>query len=240
MNRRSRKRSNWVILISGGVLSVWLLQHIRSQKGVFPHINSVQKGLSEKYGDVESAFLAGKLQQRFEVLYIERPRFGDRKLQTHVDELIIPVLALYKVLLEKTGDIEQALTEVHGLMKSIVIIKSKTMVSALGKFPDPFSVLKRAVRFVNRMVFSAPGWKIEYIQDDQEVIAFNIHHCLFLNILTAYGVPELTKVFCQFDDDIAAFFPPQILWERENTMASGADLCDFCYRRSQVEIKEQV
>jgi len=195
--------------------------------------------LAEKYGEVEAAFFVGKLQQRYEVLYSERPRFDDRKLQTHVDELIIPVLALYQGLIEKTGDSERSLVEVHDLMTQVVIGKSQVIVPLLRYFSDPFSMMRRAVRFVNKTAFPASGWDIEYIQDDTEAIAFNIHNCLIMNILTAYGVPELTKVFCQFDDDIAELFPPQILWQRGSTLARGAELCDFRYIRACDEKQEQ-
>ena len=236
MKRQSRIRLNWLMLILGWVIAVWELRRYGKRTREFPYLKIVQKKLAGKYGSVEAAFLAGKLQQRFEVLYLERPRFGEHKLQAHVDELIVPVLALYKVLLEKTGDKESVLVEVHDLMSAVVMGKGGMMISTLNKFPDPFSILRRAICFVNRAVFSAPGWNIEYIQDDHSAIAFNIHNCLILNILTAYGVPELTKVFCQFDDDIAALFPPQILWKRENTMADGADLCDFRYESVQLDI----
>lgn len=231
MKRRSKKRLNWMMLVSGGLLVVWLLRRNWLQKGVFPQLHIIQKRLAEKYGEVEAAFFVGKLQQRYEVLYSERPRFSDRKLQTHVDELIIPILALYQGLIEKTGDAERSLVEVHELMTRVVSGKSQKIIPLLQYFSDPFSMMRRAVRLVNKTVFPASGWDIEYIQDDTEAIAFNIHKCLFMNIFTAYGVPELTKVLCQFDDDIAELFPPQILWQRRSTLARGAELCDFRYLR---------
>lgn len=232
MRNQKRKSLNWLLFLSGGLFIGGLLYQSRERKGTFPQIKSVQKGLAELYGELDAAFFVGKLRQRYEVLYAERPRFGDRKLQTHVDELIIPVLALYQRLMEKTGDSERSLKEVHDLMLQVVIGKSRVIVPLLGKFSDPFSMLTRAVKFINRTAFPAPGWEIEYIQEDQAAIAFNIHDCFVMNVLSAYGVPELTKVFCQFDDDVAELFPAGILWVRESTIAQGAKLCDFRYERN--------
>jgi L-2-amino-thiazoline-4-carboxylic acid hydrolase len=236
---RSRKGSKWLLYFLGGMLVTWILNRSLVRKSSFPHINSVQKGLSEKYGELEAAFFVANLQQRYEQLFAERPRFSDHTLQTHVDELIIPVLALYQELLEKTGNSERSLEEVHDLMLQVVVGKSRAIVPLLGYFSDPFSILRRAVRLINRTVFPTAGWDIEYIQDNQIALAFKIHDCLFMNILAAYGVPELTKVFCKFDDDVAELFPKQILWKRVSTIARGAELCDFRYERALTETERR-
>lgn len=233
MRRQFNRFLRWPFVLAGGVVFGWMLSRNWVKQLRFPQLRLVQQGLTKKYGEVEAAFLAGRIQQRYEELYKHRPRFRDCRLQFHVNQSIIPVLALYQVLLDQAGNSQRALTEVQELIIKVVMGKGGFMIRLLQYFFDPFSVLRRAVRFVNRTAFPASGWDIQYTVDDRQAIAFNIHGCLYMNVLSAYGVPELTQVFCQFDDAIAELFPSQITWKRESTLARGGSLCDFRYERVQ-------
>jgi hypothetical protein len=53
-----------------------------------------------------------------------------------------------------------------------------------------------------------------------------IYECFYLNMLTAYGVPELTSHFCRLDDLLFGEFQG-ISWERTKTLGRGDDCCDF-------------
>lgn len=229
MKKHEKKEKHFLLFFFCGVLLAYLIRRNRLKTVRFPQLKNIQKGLAEKYGTVEAAFLVGKLEARFEDLYSHRPRFREPGLQSHVDQLIIPVLALYQVLMEKLGEKEKALEDVHSLMLQVVTGKSRLIIPLLQKFPKPFSVFRYAVRLVNRTTFPAPGWKIDYIEDSEERISFHIHECLYVKVLKVYDALELVEVFCRFDDDIAALFEGKILWKRESTLAKGATMCDFCY-----------
>jgi hypothetical protein len=237
-NRRSRSSSRWSFVLAGGVFLGWLLGRSWARQLRFPQLRTIQKGLTETHGEVEAAFMSGRIQQRYEELYLHRPRFHMRRLQTHLDKNLIPGLALYQVLLDHTGDKQRALKEVQDLLFRGLMGKSYLVGRLLQHIPEPFAVLRRAVRLVNRVAFPTPGWEMEYIVDDGQSIAFKIHECMYLKVLSAYGAPELTQVFCQFDDYIAEFFPAQISWKRESTLALGSSHCDFCYALVKEESKE--
>lgn len=43
-------------------------------------------------------------------------------------------------------------------------------------------------------------------------------------------MPELCDIFCSCDDVSGAALKPNIIFERENTLARGGKFCDFSYR----------
>jgi hypothetical protein len=191
----------------------------------------MQGSLSKKHGELEAGILASRIQQRYVTLYAKRSRFQDRRLQFHVDHLIMPVLALYQVLLEMNDDAQETLDEVGEIIGEVLMNKMEVLIRLMRYFPDPFYILRRIVLLVNQIVFPKSGWVIDYITDDDQVIAFDIHGCFFVDVLADYGVPELAQVFCRFDDDIGALFPPDIGWKRKFTLARGGSFCDFRYEK---------
>lgn len=60
-------------------------------------------------------------------------------------------------------------------------------------------------------------------------MAFNLHSCFYHRVLSFYGVPELTTVFCDSDDVMMEAFDPAVRFERSTTIGRGGALCDFCY-----------
>lgn len=210
----------------------WLIGRRWLRQLRFPQLRAVQQGLQEKHGEVEAAFLAGRVQQRYEELYAHRPLFHSRRVQVHINQNVLPALALYQVLVEQRGDRQSALQEVQDLLLHILMSKGRLAMRLLQHVPDPYAVLRRAVRLVNNAAFPAPAWDITYLTDDKQVIAFEIHTCLYVNVLAAYGMPELAQIFCQVDDALAASFPAGIIWKRESTLARGGQSCDFRYARA--------
>ena len=79
-------------------------------------------------------------------------------------------------------------------------------------------------------LFPAQGWDIQMMEDSHQRFAFTISRCFYLDVLKAYGAPELTAHFCQLDDIAYAALPPQVRWERTTTLGRGGPNCDFCWR----------
>ncbi|MDX9863606.1 MAG: L-2-amino-thiazoline-4-carboxylic acid hydrolase [Anaerolineaceae bacterium] len=233
MTQKAKKRWQWLYILAGGVLLGWLFGKVFGKQARFPFLLPVQKALAAKYGEVEAAFLAGQIQQRYERLVLQRPRFKNRRSQLHVDQLVVPALALYQILLEKIGDRTQAVTEVQEVLFCGPVGKVARVAGLLKIVPGSHSVLRRVVRLANRIAFSGAGFDIRYTADDDQAVAFDIHRCLYLDVLTGYGAPELTPVFCYFDDYIAKFFPDEITWKRQSTLGRGGPYCDFCYARTE-------
>lgn len=93
--------------------------------------------------------------------------------------------------------------------------------------PQNFIVFQKLVRFVMDKLFPPPGWQYEVIIANEHTYAFNIQHCFYLDILNYYNAPELTPVFCKLDDILMAAMPASIRWGRTQTIAMGAEYCNF-------------
>lgn len=63
-------------------------------------------------------------------------------------------------------------------------------------------------------------------------MAFNLHTCLYLDVLRLHKAEELTPVFCHLDDvmmqDVGF-----VRWDRTQTQGLGAAYCDFRWTRQR-------
>jgi hypothetical protein len=72
---------------------------------------------------------------------------------------------------------------------------------------------------------------MEPVEDNDRCFAYDVHRCFYLDVLTAYGAPELTALYCKMDDLMYEALPPTITWERAKTLGRGDDRCDFRWCR---------
>ncbi len=82
---------------------------------------------------------------------------------------------------------------------------------------------------------------LELIEHSEKRYEFRVTRCLFMELFTHVGVPELTTIYCSVDNAIFnSYLPERITFHRNginNTMIRGADYCEFVienneYRRS--------
>ncbi len=195
-----------------------------------PFLATAQRLLAEGRGDAEAARLAGLARARYEELYAQRARLPNRVLRFHLEGGILPGLALYQTLLEEGVDRQAAIAEMERLVASLVGGLGSVM-SLLGRLPRAFSIFRRVEPWVVRLGFPAEGWEMEPLQDDKECVAYNVHRCFYVDMLSSYGTPELTSVFCGGDDVVFPRLSPSITWERTMTLGQGGDRCDFRWCR---------
>ncbi|MFQ5435211.1 MAG: L-2-amino-thiazoline-4-carboxylic acid hydrolase [Anaerolineae bacterium] len=196
------------------------------------HLKVWQRALAEKWGQARAAQLAARIQTCYDELSAARPRPTHRALNGHLNRGILPGLALYQVLQEETGDQATALAEWDRLFRASVTKNSKSkLLRLLRRLSNPFPVFRWANRRTLQRQFPPAGWTIEWIEDSNRCIAYNIHNCFYGDVLAEYGTPELTAHFCRLDDVMFESLPPTITWERTQTLALGGDCCNFrwCY-----------
>ena len=198
-----------------------------------PNLKTWQRALVEKHSEVQGAILAARVQARYEELYNERPRFSHPALGFHLEQNILPGLALYRALREEYTDRDAALTETGSLLAIGATSKALNNLMQIHKYlPLPFAIFRWILR-VSLLAYPQQGWDIERREESERSFAFNIHRCFYLDVLTAYGAPELTAMFCQLDDLAYATLSPGIRWERTKTLGRGDDCCDFRWSRGE-------
>jgi hypothetical protein len=209
----------------GVVVGIALARRLAGPRRM-PFLAPMQRALAEKRGAVEAATLAQRLQARFDELYAGRPRLAHPVLRAHLEQVVLPGLALYQTLRAEGLSQEDALTEVERAFE-VVFGRFIRKVGLMKDLPGSFTVFRLLTRWVNRLGFPSPGWDRDTVEDSERAIAFDYHRCFYLDVLTAYGAPELTPAFCKTDDWLAEALPPAIRWERTKTLGRGDDVCDF-------------
>jgi hypothetical protein len=217
--------------VAGGVVAgLTLGRRIRARRRM-PFLRTWQRVLAEERGEVEAARLAARVQSRYDELYASRPRIVKRALRSHLEMNILPALALYQTL--RAGGAGEA--EAVSTLESCMWRTYETLLRPfpfLRRLPNAFGLFRGITRQVLRLGFPPEGWEMEMIEDSERLLAFDIHRCFYLDVLTAYGAPELTAIFCQTDDWLAEALSPSIAWERTRTLGRGDECCDYAYRRA--------
>jgi hypothetical protein len=194
-----------------------------------PNLKTWQRALIAKHGEVQGAILAARAQARYDALYNGRPHFTHLALRWHLEQNILPGLALYQVLSKESNDRDAVLSETG----SLLAIGSRAFTKFVNMYrylPLPFAIMRKMIR-ASLLAFPQQGWDIDRIEQSERSFAFTIHRCFYLDVLTAYGAPELTAMYCRLDDLLYTAWSPSIKWERTKTLGRGDDCCDFRWSR---------
>lgn len=213
----------------------------RAQEVRMPHLDVWQRELAKTRGTVGAALFAGRVQARYAALYAQRPRFAHPALRQHLAENILPGLALYQELRVEPAPAAAAVAASAALAEAEELFAAAfTGQSALFPFlkrlPDPFAVFRVACRWMLRASTPDEGWEMIITQDTRDCLTFFVlNRCFYLDMLTAYGAPELTPAFCKMDDLVYSQLAPEIIYTRTTTLGRGDDCCDFCYCRGGMQ-----
>lgn len=224
MNTKSR----WFWLGLGALagLSGARLLARRTQEVRMPHLDAWQHELAKSRGAIGAALFAGRVQARYDALYAQRPRFTHPALRQHLEENILPGLALYQELRVESAP-ETALAEAEELFAA-AFMGLTALFPFVKRLPDPFAVFRVAAKWMLRTSYPDEGWEMPITEDTNDCIAFDVRNrCFYLDILTAYGAPELTPAFCKMDDLLYSQLAPEIIFTRTKTLGRGDDCCDF-------------
>ncbi|HPH97619.1 MAG TPA: L-2-amino-thiazoline-4-carboxylic acid hydrolase [Anaerolineaceae bacterium] len=223
-------KRKWLILgLGAGLLGGAIVASALRERRL-PEEKDWQAYLSKKWDDsAKAAFLMARVQTRFVRLYAERPRFAEDHLRDHLEEHILPGLALYQVLLEDGMEKDAAL-ELCAEMIALHAREVNRVVQKIGGQPFFFFLLRKIIRSMMDYKFST-GWTTTWIEDSPQRVAFDITRCFYLDTLRFYGAPELTPAFCASDDAMMEGISPQVAWKRTTTLGRGDERCNFCYER---------
>lgn len=189
-----------------------------------------RRALARQHGKPEATRLMALIEARYAELAAGRPRYANRAMRRHMEARILPILAIYQVLRASLGDQEAALAEVEELFHRVFAWRRR-QVGLLHWLPRPFALFRWIGRRTTERDYPPEGWAIEWVEDSDRRLAFNIRRCIYLETMTACGAPELVPHICGFDDWMFAALPRSIAWERTTTLGRGGDRCDFCWRR---------
>lgn len=98
----------------------------------------------------------------------------------------------------------------------------------IARIPFFFSLFRRLCRLSTAKIFGPAGWTFEWKCNTKSCVAWDCKRCFYADVFNEYGMPELTKIFCESDDVVYGALPG-IRWGRTKTIGNGADVCGFCF-----------
>lgn len=223
-----KKNKFWFGLTLGIAGTVFAYKAMKDTR--MPNARIWQRILTEKLGEIEASVIMARVQQRYEELKVRRPVFERQAFNAHVVGNILPGLALYRIFREDGMDAETALAEIDDIFEkwfNQAPPPNMRLNQSMKYFPENFDIFRKLVMFAMKTVFPAPGWQFDMVADNRQTLAFNMHHCFYLEVLNYYEAPELTPVFCKLDDILMAAMPESIRWGRTQTIGMGAEYCNF-------------
>ena len=169
--------------------------------------------------------------QRFASLYTAHAMPDSRTLRRHLQNNILPGLALYQLQREDGLSQDAALDKIAQTLV-LVAAGDRRQMKLLGRMPFAYPLLRLVIKPAMNL-YPAPGWAIEWVENSPQAVRFNMKSCFYHDTFAAYGAPELTASSCAADDFVYAEMSPHIQWQRTQTIGRGAALCDFCFARKQ-------
>lgn len=174
--------------------------------------------------------IMNKAADRYDDLYAERKRYDNRALAKHLEESILPGIALYQALLADPDTQQRSMDLVEAAFGEWAASRRKAL-EPLARHSIFYWLMRFTTRPVTRRSYPEEGWEIEWLEVSGQQIAYNINKCFYLEVLLEYGVPELTAQYCRMDDLIYDGLSPHARWDRKKTLGRGDDCCDFRFER---------
>lgn len=184
-----------------------------------------RKTFKKHYPD-EAASLMQQLTAKHATLYAERKDYGTKALNDHLRKHILAGLAVYFTLQEAGKSKEESYKIVQAGFRSAIQI-TRNLFSWLGKYPYFYTLIKNKTKDLMLKEFPAPGWEMEWLTADDNEVSFNLHQCFYVDVLTEYGVPELTPAFCDLDSFLYDGVSPHMRFGRTQTIGKGGAYCNF-------------
>lgn len=217
--------------LAGGLLGGWLSRRNGPPEPVLPDERAWKRELVRRHGEVRAAVWLARTRARFVELVHSGPHFDAPALRQHLETNIFPVLALYKTVRAAGLERSAALAEIEPVIEAGMKERPTFGLARLTRYlPAPFEALRAYLPIAMRR-FPPQGWAIEQLENQPDHVSFNISRCFYVDVLAAYGAPELCPLFCRADDLLMAEASPQIKWARTSTLAEGAERCDFRWER---------
>lgn len=142
-------------------------------------------------------------------------------------ENILPFISLYQALQETGLNKEQALEEMYAITEQYTRDGMRKTYERAGKLPFFFPLFRKM--FTTGL--SCGSWKVTFLENNSEHFFYDITKCLWHDVCTQLGCPELCPIFCHNDEINFVDVTPRLHFRRSQTLGEGGTCCDFRFYR---------
>ena len=151
---------------------------------------------------------------------------GSESVRHHINDNILPVVSIYQILQESELSKEDAYTRTAGWMHEIAEQRAATFCK-MARMPFFYSFFSHICPGFMKKNYPIEGWDMRFNRRDRVETAFDCYRCVYLDVTTELGCPELCIAFCENDDISYGAMKPKVHFIRTKTLADGGDCCDF-------------
>lgn len=186
---------------------------------------------TQKYGNEKGLCIYNKAEENYQKMTTEADYRNSDVIKWHMTKYIFPALAYYMSLLEYGFSTENAYKNtLEETQKYAMIMKKKNRI--LGKIPFFYYLFKIGCKNAMNKYYPNEGWETEWVRYDNKEVHFNIKRCVYFEVTSQYGHPELCTAFCANDTTSFSGYLPKVKFERSGTIGEGKKLCDFHFKKN--------
>ncbi len=179
-----------------------------------------------EFGREDGARIYNQACERYTSMLMNADYRNNKSIEIHIVKNMFPMIAYYLVLQDNGYSKEEAYElTLKESQKAAHIQKEKN--ESLGRLPFAFQLFKFFVKGIMKKMYPIEGWDTEWIRFDKKEIHMNFKRCIYLELTTQFGCPELCTVFCKNDVVTFSGYEPNIHFKRNGTLAEGDSCCDF-------------
>ena len=133
---------------------------------------------------------------------------NNESIKEHIVKNMFPMIAYYLTLQGHGYSKEEAYSlTLKETQKAAHIEKDKN--ATLAKLPFAYKLFKLFSKGVIKKKYPIEGWETEWVRFDDKEIHINFTSCIYLDMTTNYGCPELCTVFCKNDTVTFSGYEPR-------------------------------
>jgi hypothetical protein len=197
-----------------------------------PYLKTWRKKLAGKINKEAAAKVITGTQAQYETLFSQTEQPENKALRRHLNDVLLPGIALYRALINAGQGREESLETVELLYRAI-LKRRRNLMAVMGRMPFAFYTFKKITRRSMKSMFPPEGWDVQWPDEGPDCLAFDMSRCYYLDITKKLGVSELMPVFCDCDDFMFEALSPKLIWKRTKTLGRGDEVCDFRFYRGR-------
>jgi hypothetical protein len=199
------------------------------------YLKEVRKQLSAIFAGQETA-LTERIAANADTLFAENQCFAIDTPAASNLKIISLALATYRVLLDCAIERREALS----FVKNVLVEPNRKKTAVMSKWMLRFSrdPLKLMASISKGKQTAAYGKAFDFEHNTDEMRSYfttTVKKCLYHDFFRANGAPEMTPVFCAYDDlwgDIMATGEYGVQFTRPTTIGWGDAVCSFEFKRT--------
>ncbi len=196
------------------------------KKSYHPHKMIVQSRFKDYYNELNEK---DKLQLTTIIMRLieENQEYADSKNYAHMCNLITSLAMV--IMLEENGKTRREAedTVAQDMYRFIEPQAAFVQKLASNSWFVGFLKLTMPIKFKKTLGY---GWNAEFPECPKDTFSMVTHNCIYHQIFSKYGMPEMTAVFCKVDDILYSDLPKAELLYTEQ-IGTGGSMCDYTFKK---------